>query len=103
MIPGFEDFNRRVRSPLASSSQRRRRPSIRHATGKARFTVQPIPRIALEPGQMLMMTIRSHDQYNTTIYGLDDRYRGIYQDRRVIFMNPLDIAAMGLVGGRWSI
>ena len=43
------------------------------------------------------MTIRSHDQYNTTIYGLDDRYRGVYHERRVVFMNPRDIAALGLV------
>ena len=46
---------------------------------------------------MLMMTIRSHDQYNTTVYGLDDRYRGVYRERRVVFMNPLDVAEAKLV------
>ncbi len=97
-IPGFEDFNRRVREPggfvLPNAAAARRFVT---STGKARFTVQPIPRITLNPDQMLMMTIRSHDQYNTTIYGLDDRYRGVYQERRVIFLNRLDIAALGLV------
>src|SRR6185437_10590946 len=90
VIPGFEDFNRRVREPggfvLPNAAAARR---FETATGKARFTVQPIPRIVLAAGQMLMMTIRSHDQYNTTVYGLDDRYRGVYQERRVVFMNPL--------------
>jgi molybdopterin-dependent oxidoreductase alpha subunit len=98
VIPGFADFNRRVRNaggfvlPNAAAELK-----FETATGKARFTVQPVPRIALEPGRLLMMTIRSHDQYNTTVYGLDDRYRGVYHERRVIFMNPLDIAELGLV------
>ncbi len=66
------------------------------ATGKANFTVNPIRPIQLAPDQYLMMTIRSHDQFNTTIYGLDDRYRGIHGGRRVIFMNREDIADAGL-------
>jgi molybdopterin-dependent oxidoreductase alpha subunit len=98
VIPGFADFNRRVRQPggfvLPNTAAARR---FETATGKARFTVQPIPRITLAPGQMLMMTVRSHDQYNTTVYGLDDCYRGVYRERRVVFMNPLDVAELGLV------
>ncbi len=98
VIPGFEDFNRRVRRPggfmLPNAAASRR---FETSTGKARFTVQPIPRMTLAPGQLLMMTIRSHDQYNTTVYGLDDRYRGVYRERRVVFMNPLDVAELGLV------
>ena len=98
VVPGFEDFNRRVREPggfvLPNNAAARRFVT---STGKARFTVQPIPRIAVAPGQLLMMTVRSHDQYNTTVYGLDDRYRGVFQERRVIFMNARDIAEMGLV------
>jgi molybdopterin-dependent oxidoreductase alpha subunit len=98
VIPGFEDFNRRVRQPggfvLPNAAAARR---FKTATGKARFTVQPIPRIVLAPGQLLMTTIRSHDQYNTTIYGLDDRYRGVYRERRVVLMNPLDVSGLGLV------
>jgi molybdopterin-dependent oxidoreductase alpha subunit len=98
VIPGFEDFNRRVRQPggfLLPNSARDR--DFRTATGKAQFTIHPVPRHALEPGQLLMMTIRTHDQYNTTIYGLDDRYRGIYQERRVILMNLEDMRERGLV------
>ena len=98
VIPGFEDFNRRVRQPggftLPNSAANLR---FNTSTGKARFTVQPIPNIPLAPGQLLMMTVRSHDQYNTTVYGLDDRYRGVYQERRVVFMNRDDVAELGLV------
>jgi len=65
-------------------------------TGKANFTVNPIRPLQLAADQYLMMTIRSHDQFNTTIYGLDDRYRGIRGGRRVIFMNREDIAEAGL-------
>ena len=98
VIPGFEDFNLRVRQPggfvLPNAAAAR---TFKTSTGKARFTVHPIPRIVLAPGQLLMMTIRSHDQYNTTIYGLDDRYRGVYNQRRVVFLNPLDVSGLGLV------
>ncbi len=98
VIPGFEDFNGRVRQAggfvLPNAAAERRFVT---STGKARFTVQPIPRIEMAPGQLLMMTVRSHDQYNTTVYGLDDRYRGVYHERRVIFMNPRDVAEAGLV------
>jgi len=98
VIPGFEDFNRRVRQPggfvLPNNAAAR---NFRTSTGKARFTVHPIPRIALEDGQLLMMTVRSHDQYNTTVYGLDDRYRGVYKERRVVFMNAVDVEELGLV------
>jgi anaerobic selenocysteine-containing dehydrogenase len=55
-----------------------------------------LPEDPRQEGQYFMMTVRSHDQYNTTIYGLDDRYRGIYQDRRVILMNPTDMEREGL-------
>ncbi len=69
------------------------------ATGKARFTVHALPRHALAPGQLLMMTIRSHDQYNTTVYGLDDRYRGIRGGRRVVLVNAEDARERGLSAG----
>ena len=54
----------------------------------------------VEPGKLVMMTIRTHDQFNTTVYGLDDRYRGVYNGRRVIFMNPQDIHSLGLQTGQ---
>jgi molybdopterin-dependent oxidoreductase alpha subunit len=101
VIPGFEDYNRRVREPggfyLPNGARERR---FKTATGKARFTVHPLPRHDLMPGQFLMMTMRSHDQFNTTIYGLDDRYRGIFNGRRVVFLNPQDIAEAGLHEGQ---
>ncbi|KYF56496.1 hypothetical protein BE04_29730, partial [Sorangium cellulosum] len=99
-IDGFDDFNARVKDPrgfaLPNAAARR---EFRTATGKANFLVHPLPRHELEPGELLMMTIRSHDQYNTTIYGLDDRYRGVHGGRRVVFMNAEDAAERGLAQG----
>ena len=68
--------------------------------GKAHFTVHPLPEIELQQDQFLMMTMRSHDQFNTTIYGLDDRYRGIHNGRRVVFLNPEDIRAVAAEEGQ---
>jgi molybdopterin-dependent oxidoreductase alpha subunit len=101
VIPGFENFNRRIREgtfylPNAVRDLRK----FNTSTGKAKFTVHSIPRNPLLPGQYMMMTIRSHDQFNTTIYGLDDRYRGVFNGRRVIFMNPEDVKAAGLMQGQ---
>src|SRR5947209_7915351 len=100
-IPGFEDYNRRVREPcgfyLPNGARERR---FKTSTGKAHFTVHPLPRHELESGQFLMMTMRSHDQFNTTIYGLDDRYRGIRNGRRVVFLNPDDMEEQGLIQGQ---
>jgi molybdopterin-dependent oxidoreductase alpha subunit len=101
VIPGFEDYNGRVREPggfyLPNGARERR---FQTATGRALFTVHPLPRHELGPEQFLMMTIRSHDQFNTTIYGLDDRYRGIYNGRRVVLLNPEDIREAGLIQGQ---
>jgi molybdopterin-dependent oxidoreductase alpha subunit len=66
------------------------------ASGKAQFTVHQLPELKLGPDQFLMMTIRSHDQFNTSVYSSNDRYRGISGGRRVVFLNPKDIAAAGL-------
>jgi len=100
VIPDFEDFNARVRAAsgfvLPNPVRELRFPT---ASGRAQFTVHPVPARGLAPGQLLLTTIRSHDQYNTTIYGLDDRYRGIRGGRRVVFMNEDDIRALGLAPG----
>ncbi|MEZ4699475.1 MAG: FdhF/YdeP family oxidoreductase [Rhodothermales bacterium] len=97
VIPGFTDYNRRVREPDGFYLPNGPRSGVfKTDTGRAMFTVHTIPRSALPEGQYLMMTIRSHDQYNTTIYGLDDRYRGIKGARRVVMMNPEDMADAGL-------
>jgi len=64
--------------------------------GKAQFTINKLPEHTLEKDEYMLMTIRSHDQFNTTIYGLDDRYRGVYNARRVVFMNIDDMKAIGV-------
>lgn len=101
VVPGFEHYNRRVREgifylPNAPRDLR----EWRTATKKANFTVAPIPRHRLAPGEYVMMTIRTHDQFNTTVYGLDDRYRGVFGGRRVVFLHEEDIRAAGLVAGQ---
>ena len=96
-IPGFENYNKRVRQPdgfyLPNGPREGR---FTTASGRALFTLNELPDIAVRPGHLVMMTIRSHDQYNTTIYGLDDRYRGIRNERRVVLMNESDMAALYL-------
>ena len=100
VVKGFDDFNARVRKPGGFRLPNGARDRVFNtATQKARFTVNPMPHHELPPGRFLMMTIRSHDQYNTTVYGQDDRYRGIYGGRRVVFMNREDVAALGLEDG----
>lgn len=97
-IPGFDQFNERVRIPggfYLPNNARENDFSSTH-TGKANFTINALSDIVLEKEQYLMMTIRTHDQYNTTIYGLNDRYRGILNERRVVFMNQQDIDKAGL-------
>jgi molybdopterin-dependent oxidoreductase alpha subunit len=101
VIPGFERFNHRISKGVFylpnSPRDRREFPT---STGKANFSVNEIELLSIDPGQYVLMTIRSHDQFNTTIYGLHDRYRGIYNGRRVIFMNSEDMRAAGLVQGQ---
>jgi molybdopterin-dependent oxidoreductase alpha subunit len=97
VIPGFDDYNRRVRNPngfLLPNGPRQ--GTFTTPSGRASFSIDPAPAWSLEPGSYLMMTIRTHDQFNTTIYGLDDRYRGIHGERRVVLMHPDDLRAEGL-------
>ncbi|OCX51144.1 hypothetical protein BEL04_20770 [Mucilaginibacter sp. PPCGB 2223] len=102
VIPGFEDYNRRVRDkagfylPNAPRGGKFPTPDF---GDKAKFNIAGLPVHNLAEDEYYMMTIRSHDQFNTTIYGLDDRYRGIHNERRVIFMNIADIAKAGLKAG----
>jgi molybdopterin-dependent oxidoreductase alpha subunit len=99
VVPGCEDMNRRVRHKggfhLPNAA---RDDDYKTKTGKANFVVSTIESTPLGPGQFLMTTLRSHDQYNTTIYGLDDRYRGIFHGRRVL-MNPDDMQENGWEAG----
>jgi molybdopterin-dependent oxidoreductase alpha subunit len=101
VVPGFDDYNGRVRRPggfhLPSPVAER---IFKTPSGRAVFTVHDLPRHDLAVDQFLMMTMRSHEQFNTSIYGLDDRYRGIYNGRRVVFLNRDDIDGANLAAGQ---
>lgn len=101
VVPGCADFNRRVRAPDGFQLPHPPRDAREFPTrtGKANFTCEPLRWVAVPPGRLILQTLRSHDQYNTTIYGLDDRYRGVSGGRRVVFVNPSDIDALGLAAG----
>jgi molybdopterin-dependent oxidoreductase alpha subunit len=98
VIPGFDDFNARIRQPggFALPNPPRDSRTFPTATGRARLTVNRFAPVDVPAGRLLLQTVRSHDQYNTTIYGLDDRYRGVRQGRRVVFVNAVDLAVLGL-------
>lgn len=100
VIPGFEGYDQRIDEPggfyLGNSAGDRRWLT---ASGKAEFKVHPIPDLSLPSGQLRLMTMRSHDQYNTTIYSDDDRYRGIRNNRRVILCHPKNLDEQGLSHG----
>ncbi|HSN82694.1 MAG TPA: FdhF/YdeP family oxidoreductase [Polyangiales bacterium] len=99
-IPGFEDFNARVRRPGGFHLYNGARERKFHTdTGKAKFTINEAPDLDLPEGTFRMMTMRTHDQYNTTVYGNDDRYRGIKGGRRVVFVNEIDMREAGLSAG----
>ena len=101
VVPGFADYNLRVREPggfyLPNGA---RKQQFNTPSGRAVFSVNTVPALQIEEGHYIMMTIRSHDQFNTTIYSLDDRYRGIYNERRVVMMNEADIREGGFRSGQ---
>lgn len=102
VVPGFDQYQERAAAGgFILPHPVRDRGEFATSDGKARFSVHPLPNQALAAGQYLLMTIRSHDQYNTTIYGLDDRYRGVYNGRRVLMMHRDDIESAGLDEGEW--
>ncbi|MFF8901389.1 FdhF/YdeP family oxidoreductase [Streptomyces lydicus] len=104
VIPGFEDFNTRVARPggFALPHAPRDSRSFPTATGKANFTAAPVEYPAVPEGRLLLQTLRSHDQYNTTVYGLDDRYRGIKNGRRVVLVHPDDARERGFADGAYT-
>ena len=101
VIPGFENFNARLASEkffyLPNAAKHR---IFKTSSGKAKLSVCPIPKHDLQPDEFLLTTIRSHDQFNSTIYGLNDRYRGVFDGRRVLFLNPLDMEERKLKAGQ---
>lgn len=91
-VVGFESFNEKLKKDgIFDLPNGPRNQQFTNDIGKARFTVNELPNYQIDPDELLMMTIRSHDQFNTTIYGLDDRYRGIYGTRKIVLMNKKDV------------
>ena len=101
VVPGCEDYNRKVRAPDGFQLPHPPRDSreFHTTTGKANFAAYPLEWVPVPEGRLVLQTLRSHDQYNTTIYGLDDRYRGVKGGRRVVFVNPADLTRFGLSDG----
>ncbi|RJU94152.1 MAG: hypothetical protein DWC00_07150, partial [Candidatus Poseidoniales archaeon] len=97
-LRGFENYNERVRQDNGFLLPNPPRDKLEFDTpsGKAAFSMNPLPDVSVKSNEYVLMTMRSHDQYNTTIYGLHDRYRGIHGNRRVVLMNSLDMAENGL-------
>ncbi|NHU45727.1 MULTISPECIES: FdhF/YdeP family oxidoreductase [Rhodococcus] len=101
VVPGFEGFNTKVRQKEGFGLPHPPRDSrtFQTKTGKANFAVNDLVWLPVPPGRLMLQTMRSHDQYNTTIYGLDDRYRGVKGGRRVLFVNTRDIEKLGYRDG----
>ena len=97
VLDGFEDFNRRARLPLGFRIRQPARERVfLTASGHAEFSTPPIPDVVPPPGRLTLSTVRSHDQWNTTIYSDDDRYRGLKNLRTALFMNAEDMRDRGL-------
>ncbi|MFJ1460666.1 FdhF/YdeP family oxidoreductase [Nocardia sp. N2S4-5] len=101
VVPGCADYNAKVRQRNGFQLPHPPRDAreFRTATGKANFAVNELRWLPVPEGRLILQTLRSHDQYNTTIYGLDDRYRGIHHGRKVVLVNPGDITALGFADG----
>jgi molybdopterin-dependent oxidoreductase alpha subunit len=102
VIPGFEDFNEKVRSRngFVLPNGPRDSRTFDTASGKAMLTVNHLEHLERPAGRLILQTMRSHDQFNTTIYSLNDRYRGIHNGRDVVFVNPDDLTELGLTDGQ---
>jgi len=97
VVSGFKNYNGRVRNPggfyLPNAVKER---SWETPSGKAEFSDAALEQFEVGDGRLILQTLRSHDQYNTTVYGLNDRYRGIGMGRRIIFLNPDDMKERGI-------
>ena len=99
-IKGFEDYNKKIENASGFELPNGARKGVFNTPGKkAIFTINKLPESVPEGHDYIMMTIRSHDQFNTTVYGLDDRYRGIFGGRTVVFMNEEDMKVEKLQKG----
>lgn len=101
VVPGFDDYEERVvqRTGFVLPHPPRDSRSFTTPSGKAHFTASAIETLEVPPGHLVLQTLRSHDQFNTTVYGLSDRYRGIEGGRLVVMVNRRDLEAMGLQDG----
>ncbi len=96
-LDGFEDFNRRVRKPGGFRIRQPARERVfTTASGRAEFSIAPLVDVVPEAGRLSLSTMRSHDQFNTSIYSNDDRYRGVKNLRTLLFMNEADMKERGL-------
>jgi len=98
-IPGFSGFNARCRDGFVLPNPPRDERRFETATGRARLTANELDVLDIPDGHLLLQTMRSHDQFNTTIYGLNDRYRGIRAGRRVVLVRPDDLERLGIADG----
>lgn len=99
-IPGFDNYNKRIENPGGFYLPNGPRERVFNTdNGKAKLTINPTNVIDLPENHFLLQTVRSHDQFNSTIYGLDDRYRGVKNGRRVVFVSPADCRQRGLRDG----
>ena len=101
VVPGFEDFNERIRhlGGFVLPNGPRDSRTFPTATGRAMLTVNDLVPVTCPPGRLILQTVRAHDQFNTTMYSLDDRYRGIRKGRDVVMVNPDDLVDLGLHDG----
>ncbi|MCM8530560.1 MAG: FdhF/YdeP family oxidoreductase [Lentisphaeraceae bacterium] len=100
VMPAFKGYNEKIKQP--GGFHLRNSAAVREwntSTKKARFISNDVPDLPTDNGRIRLMTVRSHDQYNTTIYDYNDRYRGIKGERMIIFMNKNDISSLGLKEG----
>ncbi len=101
VVPGFSDYESKLSQPRGFWLRNPARElDFEGLGGKAKFSVVPRPQLSLGPGELLLNTLRSHDQFNTTVYGDDDRYRGIWGHRRVLLLSAAELAARGLSAGQ---
>ena len=100
VVPGFDGYNARVREPNGFALPNPVRDGgFATPSGKGHFFAHDLPELSLPEGRFWLMTLRSHDQFNTTIYDLDDRYRGVFGHRYVVFVSEDDLEPSGLKKG----
>ncbi|MFC4064485.1 FdhF/YdeP family oxidoreductase [Actinoplanes subglobosus] len=100
VVPGCDDYAAKIRGGgFTMPHPPRDSRTFPTVEGKAVFTVSPVEVMTVPEGRLILQTLRSHDQFNTTIYGLDDRYRGITSGRRVVFISAADLAELGFADG----